>query len=65
MIINERVGSPIRSDNVYFANNEQTFLVFFAHAEHNLVKLKLYNNYSILSEASTFLWKIKKLNRAK
>ena len=47
MIINEHVGSPIRSDNVYFANNEQTSLVFFiAHAEHNLIKLKLYNNLS-------------------
>ena len=38
-------GSPIGSDNVYFANNEQASLVFFiAHAEHNLIKLKLYNN---------------------
>ena len=41
------MGSPIRSDNVNFANNEQTSLVFFiAHAEHNLIKLKLYNNKS-------------------
>ena len=33
-------GSPIGSDNVYFANNEQASLVFFiAHAEHNLIKL--------------------------
>ena len=38
LIINEHVGSPIRSDNVYFANNEQALLVsFFAHAEHNLI----------------------------
>ena len=38
-------GSPIRSDNVYFANNEKVSLVFFiGHAEHNLIKLKLYNN---------------------
>ena len=45
LIINEHVGSPIRSDNVHFANNEQASLVFFiAHAEHNLIKLKLYNN---------------------
>ena len=44
-IINEFGGSPIRSDNVYFANNEQVSLVLFiAHAEHNLIKLKLYNN---------------------
>ena len=40
-------GSPIRLDNVSFANNEQASLVFFiAHAEHNLIKLKLYNNSS-------------------
>ena len=45
LIINRHVGSPIRSDNVYFGNSEQTSLVFFiAHAEHNLIKLKLYNN---------------------
>ena len=38
LIINEHVGSPIRSDNVYFANIEQTSLLFFiAHAEHNLI----------------------------
>ena len=41
-----------RSDNVYFANNEQTLLAVFTasfcfpHAEHNLIKLKLYNNWS-------------------
>ena len=41
----EHVGSPIRSDKVCFANNEQRSLVFFiAHAEHNLIKLKLHNN---------------------
>ena len=29
----------------YFANNKQESLVFFiAHAEHNLIKLKLCNN---------------------
>ena len=40
MIINELGGSPIRSDNVYFAKNEQASLVFFiAHAEQNLIKL--------------------------
>ena len=38
------------ADNVYFANNEQTSLAVFtaafylAHAEYNLIKLKLYNN---------------------
>ena len=38
-----------RSDNAYFANNEQAWLACtaafcFAHAEHNLMKLKLYIN---------------------
>ena len=37
-MINEHVGSSIRSDNVYFASNEQASLLFFiAHAEHNLI----------------------------
>ena len=51
MITNELGHCPTRSDNVYFANNEQASLAFtaairFAHAEHNLIKLKLvfYNN---------------------
>ena len=40
-------GSPIRLVNVCFANNEQASLVFFiVHAEHKLIKLKLYNNWS-------------------
>ena len=46
MIINEFVGSPIRSDNVYFANKEQAAF-FTAHAEHNLIKLEFYNNWSV------------------
>ena len=39
-----------RSENVYFANNEQasipvfTAVFCFTLAEHNLTKLKLYNN---------------------
>ena len=38
-------GFPIRSDNFYFANNEQVSLVvFIAHTEYNLIKNKLYNN---------------------
>ena len=42
-------GSPIRSDNVYFAKNEQasfvaSFVFFIAHAKHISIKLKLYNN---------------------
>ena len=45
LTINEIGGSPIRSDNVYFANNEEASLVFLiANAEHNLIKLNLYNN---------------------
>ena len=58
MIINELGHCPTRSDNVYFANNEQALLAVitvttviinitalcFAHAEQNLIKLKLYNN---------------------
>ena len=48
LIINELGLCPTRSNNIYFANNEQTSLAFtdmfcFAHAEHNLIKLKLYN----------------------
>ena len=51
LIINEPGRCPTRSDNVYFANNEQASLAFtaafcFAHAEHNLIKLKLYINWS-------------------
>ena len=38
LIVNELGGSSTRSDNVYFANNEQELLVFFvAHGEHNLI----------------------------
>ena len=41
LINNELVNCPTRSDNLYFANNEQGSLAFiaafyFAHAEHNL-----------------------------
>ena len=49
LIIDELVPCLTRSDNLYFANNEQASLSFtvvflFAHAKHNLVKLKSYNN---------------------
>ena len=50
LIINELAGSSTRSENVYFANNEQasiavfTAVFCFTHAEHHLIKLKLYNN---------------------
>ena len=48
-MINELGLCLTRSNNVYFANNEQASLAFtnvfcFAHAEHNLIKLKIYNN---------------------
>ena len=51
LIINEFVRCLTKSDNFCFANNEQTSVTFatafcFAHAEHNLIKLKLYNNWS-------------------
>ena len=50
LMINELARFPTRSDNVYFANNEQasiavfTAVFCFTHAEHYLIKLKLYNN---------------------
>ena len=49
-MINELARSPTRSENVYFANNEQasiavfTAVFRFTHAEHNLIKLKLHIN---------------------
>ena len=52
-MIDELGRCPTRADNVCFANNEQASLAFtaafcFAHAEHNLtklkIKLKLYHN---------------------
>ena len=51
-MIKEIAGSPTRSENVYFAYNEQASIVVFiavfcvAHAEHHLIKLKLFNNWS-------------------
>ena len=51
LIMNELGLCPTRSNNVYFGNNKQASLAFtdmfcFAHAEHDLIKLKLYNNWS-------------------
>ena len=46
-MINELTRSPTRSENVYFANNEQasiavfTAVFCFTRAEHNLIKLEL------------------------
>ena len=48
-MINELVGFPTRSENAYFANNEQalnavfTAVFCFTHAKHHLIKLKLCN----------------------
>ena len=42
-MINELAGSPTRSENVYFANNEQvsiaafTTVFCFTHVEHHLI----------------------------
>ena len=51
-MINESGRSLTWSENVYFGNNEQasiaiiTAVFSFTHAEHNLIKLKWYNNWS-------------------
>ena len=53
-MINELARFTTRSDNVYFANNEQasiavfTAVFCFTHAEHHLIKLK----YIIIVSAS-------------
>ena len=45
LTINEYIRCPARTDNLYFANNEQALIavftaaVFFAHVDHNLIKL--------------------------
>ena len=46
--INELARSPARSENVYFANNEQVFTAVFCctHAEHHLINL----NYIIIDQ---------------
>ena len=49
-MIDELARFPTRSNNAYFVNNEQasiavfTAVFCFTHAEHHLIKLKLYNN---------------------
>ena len=49
-MINKLTCFPTKSENVYFANNEQASTVVFtakfysALAEHHLIKLKLSNN---------------------
>ena len=62
LIINGLGHCPTRYNNVYFAINEQASLAFtaafcFAHAEHNLIKLKLYINWSAQCTVQLFLWK--------
>ena len=50
LVVNEIGHCPTRSENIYFANNEQAWMTVFTtvfcftHVEHNLTKLKLYNN---------------------
>ena len=50
LMVNELEPRPTRSENVSFVNNEQASVAVFitvfcfTHAEHNLIKLKLYNN---------------------
>ena len=50
LMINELGRCPTRSENVYIDNNEQASIVLFTvvfcftHANHNLNKLKLYDN---------------------
>ena len=52
-MINELERLRTRSENIYFANNEQastavfTAVFCFTHAENHLIKLKLYNNRSV------------------
>ena len=52
LMINELARFPTRLENVCLANNEQaliavfTVVFCFTHAEHHLIKHKLYNNWS-------------------
>ena len=68
-MINEPGRCPTRSENVYFGNNEQasiaafTAVFCFTHAEHNLIKLELYNNWSAQAVNSILecaMWNSKK-----
>ena len=69
VMINELRGCPTRSENVYFANNDQvsiavfTAVFCFTDAEHNLIKLKLYDNWSaqaVNSISEYAIWNSKK-----
>ena len=68
-MINELGRCPTSSENVYFANDEQasmavfTAVFCFTQAEHNLIKLKLYNNWSakaVNSISECAMWNSKK-----
>ena len=68
-MINEIGGFATISENVYFANNEQasiavfTAVFCFTQAEHNLIKLKLYNKWSakaVNSISECAMWNSKK-----
>ena len=69
LMINKLGPCPNRSENVNFANNEQesiavfTTVFCFTHAEQNLIKLKLYNNWSaqaVNSILECVMWNSKK-----
>ena len=51
-MINELARFLTRSENTYFANNKKasiavsTAVFFYTYAEHHLIKLNLYNNWS-------------------
>ena len=66
-MINEFARFSTRSENVYFANNEQALIAVFTdvfcftHVEHPLIKLKLYNNWS--AQAVNSLLKFKATNQ--
>ena len=68
-MINELGRCPTSSENVYFAKDEQasmavfTAVFCFTQAEHNLIKLKLYNNWSakaVNSISECAMWNSKK-----
>ena len=68
-MIDELRRCPRRSENVYFANNEEVSIsVFtaafcFTYAKHNLIKLILYNNWSgqaVSNISKCAMWNSKK-----
>ena len=68
-MINQLGRSPTISENVYIVNNEKasiavfTAVFCFTNAEHNLIKLKLYDNWSaqaVNSISEYAIWNSKK-----